>query len=568
MRRSVLVVLVTVLVGLFMTASPGAAETGANITKPSHEQPITSDSPVPVEVRVDKLSSDPAVESVQVRLFADGSSYSRTSLQCVSGCGSSPQTWTGTFDPRPAPIRNGLWKLQLSLNGGDFQDRIQIYLSLPPSPVKNLQTKPEQGGVQLTWDKAPEPDISGYRVQRSTSDGGWQQVASLGSAASTYKDNVSSGSYMYRVISVRPDGRTGEPLTAASGAKSAEVAAPPPPPQSENKNQNPGAPGPSGNIANNSVNGGTTTGSNAPQPNAGRGALAARVPPPPPARRGFGFNLRSLGQVFGFQSPQGEAAEEAFGEGEGFSEELDYSGVDPVTGEPVDLPLGSSIQEILISQLTNRPLLISLAAGLLLLALAFYILRWLRRSPAPPEAGQDLPASAPSSSALSRFFRIGGRSGTSAGSGASPTAVPLSPRGSTQTLVANPAAVRSPERAATRPPTASPLFDGDGQARPVSRDEARPVSREEPRPGSRDEPRPVSLDEPRPLPPDGVPSLSGEEPRPASRDGARRAGSVLFAQRQPSSPASGGDEFGRGSGAGSVKVLRPESSEENGRKAR
>ncbi|MFN2557731.1 MAG: hypothetical protein ABR592_12870, partial [Nitriliruptorales bacterium] len=403
---------------------------------------------------------------------------------------------------------------------------------------------PQPGGVKLTWNKAPEPDISGYRIERSTSDGGWQQVASVGPDATAYTDEAPPGEYNYRVVSRRPSGKSGEPeLTTASGSQSAEVPRP-----SKSEEKSPGAPAPAGGT-------GTATGSSAggATQNTSRGALATRVPPPPQARQGFGFSLRSLAQAFGQRQGEGEGAQEDyFGEGEGFSEELDYSGVDPVTGEPVDLPLGESIQRMLISQLTNRPLLISLAVGLLLLALAVYILRWVRRSPSPPDASQGSSygeASQAPPSALSRFrslFGAGGRPAPPAAEVPSPTTAPLSPRRSAQTrplsrqevgaAAERTATTTKPERRPAYPTTASPLFDGDRQARRNPREE---VPRDETRRTSRD-----------------------ETPR-APRDEARQGGSVLFAQRESSAtPTSGRGRSGSDGSTANVKVLRPPSADE------
>lgn len=557
MRRSAFVVLVTVLLGMFLATSPAAAEPSANIANPTGGQVITSDSLVPVEVRVEKSVADPAVNTVQVQLFGDGRSYSRVALRCSAGCGSTSQTWVGQFDPRPGPIRNGAWKLQVNVNDGAFQDKISINLSLPPSPVANLKASPQQGAVQLTWNPAPEPDITGYRIVRIT-NGQPQVLKTLGPDARSYTDRPpASGEFTYQVISIRPSGTTsGGERTSTPASTKASVSSPDTS-QDKKSPTNSGAPAQGGGAAvGNTSNGGGTApesspsgGGSAPdapgggstRPDAGRGPLAAHVPPPPQARRGFGFDLRSLARVFGYQPPppEGEGEEGYFGEGEGYSEELDYSGIDPVTGEPIAVPVGDSgLQGMLISHLADRPLLVSLAAGLLFVVLAFYILRWIRRSPVSHAAAQDdspavLGGSAASPTARRRFFAARGASATPARRIPSPTTAPLSPRGSGQTRPDSSQDVGTtndqlgtsspPERRPTRPPAPTPLFARDGEAVRVSRDQAR----------------------------EGGKRGRGE--------------SSLFAQRRsPATPLSARDRSESANGSETVKVLRSGPSKETG----
>ncbi|MDP8960272.1 MAG: hypothetical protein M3N32_01385 [Actinomycetota bacterium] len=555
MRRSSLVVLAAALVGTFLTALPATAAMNANVEAPTHGQEITKDAPVQARVLLERLASDPAVTSVAVQLFRDGTHYSRTPLRCASndGCTSSSQTWVGQFDPQPQPIRNGMYNLQVKVNDGTFADKINVYLSLPPSPVTNLQASPQGRAVELAWKKAPEPDISGYRVERRTGET-WERVTRLGPEATSYTDRPPAGTYSYRVVSVRKNGKQDAELTAASGASKSTVVAPPKEPTTSAPTK-PDAPastqgGNAGAGSEPDVAAGSTgrgsgraegaRGGSGAGPRVTRGPVAGSVPPPPPARRDFSFSLRSLGQVFGFQ-PQDEAEggeEGYFGEGEGFSEELDYSGIDPVTGEPIAVPVrDTGLQGVLISQLINRPLLVSLAIGLLLVLLAVFILRWIRRSPVPtPGPGNSPAASETPLPWLRRFLRATGEPETSK-QVPSPTATPLSRRAPTQARpVTRP--VRGPNAAVTtngRPTDTSPP-----ERRPARQSATAPI-------------------------------FAGEaETRPASRGEGGSGASDLFPQRRsPASPPSARDQSGSDTGTETVRVLRPEpSSRGAGRRVR
>ncbi|MDP8928015.1 MAG: hypothetical protein M3O70_05395 [Actinomycetota bacterium] len=552
MRRSALVVLVTVLVGMFLPALPAAAA-GSTVVSPKVNQVVTGT--IPVEVSVARAVGE-SVRTVRARLSRSGSdSHSSAELTCKVGCdqSSASQSWGGSFNPRTpfggsGPIRNGTWYIQSSVNGGDFGSGAKIYISLPPSQVTHLAVSSEQRNVRLTWKPAPEPD-TGYRVERRTT-GAWQAVGKeLQPGTGSYAETVpSDGKYEYQVISVRPKGTpeggkyTAEPSRPASTTVSAPTRDPTPHKDPPTK---PESGAQDGNAARGSAVGqdaaaGSTGRGSGPAPSAAggsdagarvnRGPLAGSVPPPPPARRGFSFSLRSLGHVFGFQ-PQDEVEggeEGYFGEGEGFSEELDYSGIDPVTGEPIAVPLrDTGFQGVLISQLINRPLLMSLAIGLLFVLLAVFILRWIRRSPVPKTGPGNSPtASETPLTWLRRFLRATGEPVASKRV-PSPTATPLSPRAPTQTrpvrrtvrgpnaaVTANgpPTGTSPPERRPTRQSATAPIFAGEAETRPPSRGEARSGSDLFPQPGS------------------------------------------------PASPPSARDQSGSDTGTETVRVLRPEPS--------
>ena len=72
-----------------------------------------------------------------------------------------------------------------------------------------------------------------------------------------------------------------------------------------------------------------------------------------------------------------------FGEGEGFSEELDYTGAEPITIERrgstlVQRLIPGAVQEFFVTHFDLRRALTSIAAGFVLVLLALHTVRWMR----------------------------------------------------------------------------------------------------------------------------------------------------------------------------------------------
>ncbi|MGH3440451.1 MAG: hypothetical protein ACRDUY_00060, partial [Nitriliruptorales bacterium] len=208
-----------------LLATPAFAA-GATVQQPADDSTISSSVPVRVAVSRDLTET---VSSVVVRLSRDGASAAAgtepAKLSCVGGCGgtSTEQVWGGvTLDPRAperfgsTPLANGVWFVQPSLNDGSYGGGARILVSYEGSPVSGLAATADGADVALSWRRAPEPDITGYGVERRGESGSWTGIARLGPNANGYRDEVpSSGVWSYRVITERLDGSGGTYTTAS-----------------------------------------------------------------------------------------------------------------------------------------------------------------------------------------------------------------------------------------------------------------------------------------------------------------------------------------------------------------
>lgn len=395
-RLTAAVTVLSAAMALLATTAGSALAADIRFTSPHSGQEVAG--PVDIEVRVNRQPTE-QVDSVEVRLSPDGSSPAAgshpVSLGCQSRCGPSPgqinqdpaqftgwQTWGGAeLDPRSPtafglsePLRNGGWHLQARVNNGSWSSAVDFVVSVPPSPVSGLAGRFINGWVELSWNPSPEPDVSGYRIQRQRpGDTAWQQVGAPGPQTTSYQETAGPpGTYRYRVVTVRPDGRGGK-LTATSQPVSVVV-------------QKAGSPG------------GPSSGPAPPPPGpTGAGPVGGPSPgpsvgtiPPPGGLSGGGVNappgVRRAVQLESADRPQPPRAAPAptryYGENGPFSRELDYGNQGPVAAGREDEAAGGAgprlIREV-IDRFNAGPVAASMAGGLVLIALGLHTLRWMRQ---------------------------------------------------------------------------------------------------------------------------------------------------------------------------------------------
>lgn len=427
-RRNAGVVIAVAIVALALLPGLPAAAANGSVTSPQRDTTVSD--VVPVRVTVQRSTGE-SISAVSVRLVRDGQSRGTASLSCQNGCGgmSGDQSWGGvSLDPRSPrafgssqPLANGYYSVEASVNGGPFHGASRFLVSTAATPVAGLAARVDGKTIRLGWQLPPEPDVSGHVVERRHDGGSWSRVTSLGSNATTYTDTVSGhGTYTYRVFTSRPDGRGGQ-LTAVSANADARVAAPPPPSPSPSPS-NSSSPG-SGSDRSGSTSGGSNTGSSSdttsrdgatPPAGSAEGAeqpedeertaappvegeasgdgtgqrgsgISRRVAPPPGVRRGVMLSTERRTAPEGDASPE-VAPERHYGDGEEYSDELDYGDLDPLTGEPrrvtethrevVRTPVAMFGGE----QNATRATLLSVAAGLLFIVMGLHIFRWMRET--------------------------------------------------------------------------------------------------------------------------------------------------------------------------------------------
>lgn len=432
MRRIALTTLLSVVV-LLLGALPAAAAVTARVGSPSPGQEITGSVAIQVCVTRDNPLTEPYPGSADVRLSRDGNSAVAGSTtaqvtQSSQDCASGGRAYTGKdLDPRSPgdfgltePLANGTWHVQTRVNDGSWSGS-EVTVSVPPSPVRDVSASADRLDVALTWTRAPEPDISAYRIQRRPDGGSWQVISSVGSSSSSYQDTTpSAGTYEYRVVTVRPDGH-GSVLTATSSATPVTTTSSGPGPSpsdgttsdggtssggtsgdgstaddgsgSTDGSSGTGTDDTSDETAGPSSDGSTSVDGTAASGEDGDGGSAStrgsggtrRIAPPPGVRQGTALDLDA-------RLPDPEVApredERFYGEGEGFSEELDYGGAQAAAPGAGDAEGGTvlqripgGVQEFIVSRFETRTLLRSIAAGLLFVALGLHAYRWMHATP-------------------------------------------------------------------------------------------------------------------------------------------------------------------------------------------
>lgn len=403
-----LILLAAVLTAALLPVSASAAAR-ATLVSPGRDAVVSS--PVELRVRVTREVFEPDATQVHVRLSADGSGpapgTSPAALTCISGCGSTDAVWGGrSYDPATAapfgggPGCNGRWYLQVAVDGGGFGSGTPFVASAPASPARNVRVAIDGRDAVVTWGRAPEPDVVGYRIERRDA-GSWAAVGEAPASADRFVDaDLDEGSYEWRVVTLRPDGRGSgsalsacadreADLTTTSATTRGRVTEPPPPPPSPTA-----APGPDddatsggdGTTSGDGTDGGTTTGDGTSH-GPGTGAEA------PAAGSGAGTGTPTTEDTSGTPvaapaapAPEAPAAptqeERYYGEDQGVGT-LDYGdavpGTDPdaTAAAPAGgtwVPGGVSIS----TQLDQARILRPVAGGLVLLTFAFHIRRWQR----------------------------------------------------------------------------------------------------------------------------------------------------------------------------------------------
>lgn len=175
----------------------------------------------------------------------------------AEGCARDRADYPIDFDPRTgAPflpqaeaqiLANGDYVLRVVVTGAEDASPqtvdLPLTLSAPGTAPSDLRAAATDGEVLLSWDAAPEPDVSGYLVERA--DGtGWALVAEVPAEAVSLIDFPDSGLHAYRVVTLRPDGRgatyetvsreitvevdgAGDPPVASDASPSDDAATPP-----------------------------------------------------------------------------------------------------------------------------------------------------------------------------------------------------------------------------------------------------------------------------------------------------------------------------------------------------
>jgi hypothetical protein len=228
--------IITIATMVMLLAVPAAFAAQGRISQPADTVRSSTD----IRVQITKESRVEPISRVRVRLRRGGENLGDwVEMSCKQGCGDDQieQTWGPTDDRRldpstgapftsGGPLRNGEYVLQVRIERGQFLDPNEftqrIRLAVPPSAPADVTAERDGEEVRVGWKKAPEPDITGYRVERRA-DGGWRELATTSDAS--HVDDPGPGTHTYRVVALRSDGSGG---TLEKGSAEREVEVPEP----------------------------------------------------------------------------------------------------------------------------------------------------------------------------------------------------------------------------------------------------------------------------------------------------------------------------------------------------
>lgn len=339
-------------------------------------------------------------------------------LDCVGNCESDRSRVYGIeVDPRSgAPFfsrtpANGQLDLDVQV---DYRRNLQnrsrtvtfpLVFDAPGSPVTDLVADVSPDGVRLTWNRAPEPDISGYRVERTDAAGKTSQLADLDQGATNLADGAAPGAYTYRVVTIRPSGRSGTHETSATVDVSVPEPEPTPPPASGGNGGGDGGGNGNGGGGSGGGNGGGSgggdgggdrggsssggsssrdggSGSTDGADRSGSSGSSSRAPrsstPRAPSIQFERRGIPSLSSADGFSGELDYGAElpEVAGEGRDAEADADPDGDDEVV---LANPGRGSGGGTVLERLTDPDrVAIPIAGGLLLTAVGLHLWRWLR----------------------------------------------------------------------------------------------------------------------------------------------------------------------------------------------
>lgn len=420
MRRPLLI-LTAAIVALATMVLPAAAA-GVTWLSPGAGAVVSGD--VDLAVRIDRQFGE-TVDGVTARLSVDGSSTApgtRTrDLRCAEaeGCNTVRQSqdrW-GLVQLGPdggelaaGPVCNGQYVLQVRPSTNQDWAGIPVVLTDRTVPtVSGLTVNGRSGATFLSWTPPRTAGDVDLRIERRPEgSSSWDVLAVLPGSASSYADQgLAAGTYDYRVTSTRGDGFvSGRPVAAcaddepdhvmSSPSHQAVVAPGPTPTSSPSTDPSGTSDGTAAGVDGDAEDGshpsttpddgptdGTTSDEEAQAGQAdddgavaGSGSNRSRIAPPPPARRS---NAEVRAPEIARPGPAGESY---YGEGDAFSEELEYGAEGPVALETEESStLGrfvpGGVRTLTEIELDRRQVVLPIAVGLLLLACAMHVRRWM-----------------------------------------------------------------------------------------------------------------------------------------------------------------------------------------------
>ena len=201
--RKICLSLISILILGF--ASPALAQTGvtARVTSPSDGSVVVGS--------VTTSATGSATTGVRnIKLFIEGTLVASKAPSELRQNVDVSYTWFTDA------IRNGWYQIRVEVtsNGGSSAaSHLNVKVDNAPQTPLNLTSSVTDQTVSLSWTPNPEPDLTGYRVERASGDT-WTTVTQT--QATSYTAELAPGSYQFRVIAFRsspsmPEGRPSDP---------------------------------------------------------------------------------------------------------------------------------------------------------------------------------------------------------------------------------------------------------------------------------------------------------------------------------------------------------------------
>ena len=290
-------------------------------------------------------------------------------------------------------LANGAYVVRLHLTRPGTSDRetldVPLTVSAPPAAPADVTADVQGSEVHLRWRPAPEPDVTGYRVEQAR-NGDWDAVAELPPDAGVIVDRPGLGRHAYRLVTLRPDGR-GATYEAASPEVVVDVRS------STTGGSTPGSSTPGSSTGGETSGGGTSADGTSGNGTAGNGtsgggtsADGPAVPPGPPASDGADVTSGGAatsgtpgdGGVPTLEDAPAATATEA---GTPAGDQAPDTAPDPAT------PTGTPTDDVHLAAPAARAggwvargqVLVPLAGGLLFAAAGFGVWRWSRNARQP-----------------------------------------------------------------------------------------------------------------------------------------------------------------------------------------
>lgn len=153
-----------------------------------------------------------------IELQVNGSVVRSQDFSGVRSSGSVDYGWSTNG------LRNGEYVAKARGNcvSGSDESSVRVYVDNAPSTPSGVSASNNGGTITVSWNGNPEPDITGYRVERD-SGGGFQSIGTVGGTSMT--DSPGAGSHSYRVVAIRYSPTQGSKSSSPSGASSVTIQA-------------------------------------------------------------------------------------------------------------------------------------------------------------------------------------------------------------------------------------------------------------------------------------------------------------------------------------------------------